>query len=340
MNDSLLNATPQNEAFWVEVLDKHGDVASRTKVHARGFTVGRAYGNDCVVDDPYVSPVHLRIFRDEQGALWIEDLATDNGTVDLKTHQAAARVEVIDEGTVRIGHTRIRVRTATFAVPPTLSIASHVTPVVRKYGRAALLAMVAFIVWTVVSIWLTQTGETKFSNYAAGTIFFPMVAFFWAGSWALVTRIVSTQGQFFRHVLIVFFFLLIGGVVTLAFKYLDFALAWVNLNKWEAIFSWLLLGGICFAHLCVVTPKHVRVAGIIVTTLVVAAIAVDFSLRAERQRTQTPRIATTLMPPFLPYKSPATTDKFFKAAQALKPELDEERKKEPPAGAMFFSDGD
>ena len=51
----------------VEVLSRHRDVVARYRSDASATTVGRAYDNDVVIDDPAVAAHHLRIFRDDGG---------------------------------------------------------------------------------------------------------------------------------------------------------------------------------------------------------------------------------------------------------------------------------
>jgi pSer/pThr/pTyr-binding forkhead associated (FHA) protein len=41
---------------------------------------GRDPSCDVVLDDPYVSPRHCRIWQDDDGCLWTEDLGSTNGT--------------------------------------------------------------------------------------------------------------------------------------------------------------------------------------------------------------------------------------------------------------------
>jgi len=65
--------------IWIDVLSRHGEVASRSRIAADEARVGRAFDNDVVLDDPHVAPHHLRVFRGEDGELVAEDLGTVNG---------------------------------------------------------------------------------------------------------------------------------------------------------------------------------------------------------------------------------------------------------------------
>ncbi len=325
--------------FWVELLDKHNAVISRQRIHDEAMTIGRAYDNDLIVDDPFVAPLHLKVGYDSEGVLWIEDLAGTPVNAPAPATDVQTRMRVDHEAAIRIGHTSLRVRTAAFTVPPALSIADH-RPPGAGYLPKALLCAAAFVVVSVVSIWLTQTTEFKLASYLPEGLIFPLVVLAWAGTWALVTRIITTQAQFFRHVFIAFVVLLGLFFADMVADFLAYSMAWLMPQRWLPVASWAIVGVLFFAHVAVITPRHTRLVGGIVAVLAVMAIAVHISLRLESDRAQTQRIAAQLLPPYLLMKNPATPDVFFKNADALRPKLEEARKKEPTSGGFSFDDFD
>lgn len=71
-----------------------------------GATMGRADGSDILVDDPFASSVHARIFPRGQ-FMYIEDMGSTNGTyLNGRRLRSAERLKVGD--TVRIGETEYR----------------------------------------------------------------------------------------------------------------------------------------------------------------------------------------------------------------------------------------
>ncbi len=330
--------------FWIEILDKSGGIVSRQRIVAAAVSVGRGYDNDLVIDDLFVAPAQLRIAFDEEGALWLEDLGSPNGTFDVIRQANVKRLLVGDEASVRIGHTGVRVRRASFEVPAALSLdAPHAgySPLMSiGYGNAAAGMMTAFIAFVALSTWLSQTSEFKLAAYLPGGVIFPLVVLGWAGIWTLITRLVTAQGQFFRHVALAFAFMLALFVLDLAADFASYAFAWIALQKWVPLVVWAMFGALFFAHIRAISPKHDRLVGGIIGALVLVAIAVHVSLRAESDRIQAQRISAKLMPPFMQLKSPVPPEQFFKATLALKPKLDEERKKEPSSGGLSLSDFD
>ena len=65
---------------FLEVLDRRGRLLARHRVDQWPVTVGRAYTSDVIVDDPYVCPAHVRLSRNGDAGLVVEDLGSVNGT--------------------------------------------------------------------------------------------------------------------------------------------------------------------------------------------------------------------------------------------------------------------
>ena len=352
--------------FWVEILDKSGAVFSRQRIQANVATIGRRYDNDVVIDDVFVAPSHLRIVLEPPGTdngatssstLWVEDLGSVNGTVDISRASNITRMPVANEALIRIGQSEVRVRRGDFEVAaalplPVAAAPLNATPVASMtitptnplatfgYGKAAAGLMALFVATLILSTWLSHTTEYKLAAYLPGGVIFPLLVIGWAGIWTLLTRLVTTHGQFFRHVAIAFAFMLVIHVADVAADFASYALAWVALQKWLPSLAWAMFGALCFAHIRVISPKHNRLTGGILGALVVIAIGAHLSLRAEAERTQPMRISAKLMPPFLLMKTPESPDAFFKGASALVPKLEEERKKEPTSGGFSLSDFD
>jgi pSer/pThr/pTyr-binding forkhead associated (FHA) protein len=137
----------------IEVLSRHRDVVARYRSDASAMTVGRAYDNDVVVDDPTVAAHHLRILRDEGGALIAEDLGSANGLFEGDSDKRSARLVLDGDRPIRIGRTYLRVREASYAVPPERRLATpmRVLPTVL-WLAATLLGL------ELASLWLGETS--------------------------------------------------------------------------------------------------------------------------------------------------------------------------------------
>ncbi|MGH7644337.1 MAG: FHA domain-containing protein, partial [Gemmatimonadales bacterium] len=106
--------------IFVEVLDRRGHVAARARLEALPAIVGRGYDCAVILDDRYISPEHVRIARDDTGALWAEDLGSTNGVYDAVSGERLSRVALRPGLELRIGRTVVRFGFADQAVPPAL----------------------------------------------------------------------------------------------------------------------------------------------------------------------------------------------------------------------------
>jgi signal transduction histidine kinase len=95
--------------IWVEVLSRHHDVLSRHRCDDDA-SIGRAYDNDVVLDDPYVAPHHVRLAREADGALYAEDLGTVNGISTGPRARRQSRVPLDGREVLHVGRTLLRVR--------------------------------------------------------------------------------------------------------------------------------------------------------------------------------------------------------------------------------------
>ncbi|MEZ5581941.1 MAG: FHA domain-containing protein [Candidatus Competibacteraceae bacterium] len=110
--ESLIGGLPdsgrRNRASWLEVLDQAGHVVQRLTLTHLPLTIGRSYENDVIVDDPYVSPVHLRLWRCRRPADPLRDAGRVSGL--YRERERVTQVELRSGTELRIGHTRLRYR--------------------------------------------------------------------------------------------------------------------------------------------------------------------------------------------------------------------------------------
>ena len=334
--------------WWIEVSGPHASDHPRLKLHGPEFAIGRGYGNDLILDDPYVSPTHARLECDDEGHWWIEDLGSENGTLDARDERHISRVKIFEDATFTLGRTTLRFRGSASPVAATLLLEPQTNRVPtqmagdRGWGvnaQATVMLLIATAL-SALSIWLKQTAEPKVANYFYGAIMLPLMVLGWSGIWALVTRILTHQAHFARHVRIATLAMLFLIFTDATFKVVDYAFAWVSASTVESMLNWVAAAAMVIAHIRVIAPHRFGVIAAIVGGLAVAALVLDYSMKSDRQKYQPPTIITSLLPPVFPTKPPVGRDALFERIGALKTELDEERKKDPPAGFNFLGDFD
>lgn len=184
---------------WVEVLDRRGHVRARHRVDTAPAIIGRGYGSDVLLDDPWLSPVHARLFRELDGTLALEDAGSENGTWS----ETGARVTLLPIGrgiTLRIGRTLVRIVPADAPVPATLG-ADVAAPSEggwrhRWVGPGFALAAGGAYAWMQL---LGDSEVHRTSALIGDVLTMTGGLILWAGIWALVSRAVAHRAHFLTH---------------------------------------------------------------------------------------------------------------------------------------------
>ncbi|HEU4663671.1 MAG TPA: FHA domain-containing protein [Dokdonella sp.] len=320
------------EVTWIEVVPRHREHALRQRVDADSLTLGRAWDNDIVLDDPHVAAHHLRLARDEAGAWTAHDLGSVNGLHVEGERGRRDRVALAPHVTLQVGQCLVRLHRGDEDVAPEV-------PLQRRSPWPAALALVALVVLVaLLEQWRGETGEPKLIRYVTGSLALATLLSLWTAAWALVSRLFSGHARFGAHLLVAAAGVLAYSLYDPLCEFLAFALSWPRLELYAWAGAWIALAATCFAHLRVVGSGHLRLKAIVVAALATLAIATQSFTIADRnanwgQAVVLPRLA----PPWLRLAPQRTPDAFFAGAAQLKPRLDDARSEEPAgddAGAM------
>jgi hypothetical protein len=311
--------------MWIEVLSRHGDVASRNRIASDDARVGRAFDNDVVVDDPHVAPHHVRIFRGEDGELVAEDLGTLNGLYSEHGARRATRLSLAKEPGLRIGRTIVRVRDGAHSVDPERLL----TPP-RAHARWAVGLGVALIALVLIVQWLNNTGEASANLAVLPILGIATAIAIWAGLWSMQSRLFLGQSRFAVHLRIA----LTVAIAIVVWDQLDdtlsFAFASRGIAEWGGLGLWALLAGACYAHLRAIDTRHMNFAMGLVVALVIAGAALQYLGRSESKKILGERATLgDLRPPAFRLVPLASADEFFNKAEGAKRRVDELRVKEP-----------
>jgi hypothetical protein len=171
---------------FVERLTPDGEVIDRTRCTQLPIRIGRAYDNDIILDDQHTAAHHALIELNQLDELVITDLESQNG-ISLGKQRSDYFV-VNGDATYRLGHTRLRIRTADYVVAAEVSDSTnyHWEGWLPAVLGGSLLVFVALL-----DTWLRDLQQGTVSKYLlelVGTFGF---ALGWAGVWALFSALRS-----------------------------------------------------------------------------------------------------------------------------------------------------
>ncbi|HUN53033.1 MAG TPA: FHA domain-containing protein [Candidatus Sulfotelmatobacter sp.] len=324
-----------DEVIWVEILSRHGEVLARHRCAGADVRLGRDYSNDVILDDPSVAGRHVRIARDARGLLIAEALAGAGGIHAGSDRTPVERVFLDGDRPIRVGHTYVRVRDATYVFLPERRAAPR-----RRWWPLEVALGAAVLGLAALAMWLAETAEPKPYRYAQQLVVLTFCAAVWTTLWAIVSRVFTGRARFEPNLVIalsgLLAYALYGSLVTLA----AYAFSWSTLIAYQYVGLWLILGAVCFAHLREIGPSRLELKGAVVAALMAVALLMQTLGRSESssEAYSQPTVVRRLLPPAFRLSPLQSEAGFFADVERLKEQLDRARA-ETPAGASSSGGG-
>ncbi len=317
------------EVIWLEVLGRHREVVSRHRVGGAPFAIGRGYDNDLVLDDPAVAPRHVVIARDATGGEWVaEDQGSLNGIFVEGDRAPATRVRLARDTVLRLGRTLVRVRDAAYPVAPE----RRLEPQARRPALLPALAAAALAA-VLAEQWAGETAPSEGSKWLLAVLGSTLLVASWSGAWALASRLFAGHALYPRHLAVA-----LAGFLALYLADDGWALAAYALRvpmpaTAVAALQWALFGALCYAHLRVIGPGHLRVKAASGIAVALAAFGLQFMGSREMERyagaeAPVPR----LFPPALRVVPGIDEEAFFARVGERREALDRARQEEVAPG--------
>ena len=314
--------------MWIEVLSREGHVVARERIDAFEARIGRAFDNDVVVDDPHVAPHHVRVFRGADGELVAEDLGTINGLYAEHGAQRVARLTLAGASGLRIGRTTLRVHDGAHAVAPERPL----TPP-RSHARWAAGIVAGLFALVLLVNWLELTTEPSADVLVLPPLALALALAAWSGFWAILSRVFFGQAQFALQLRIAATACIAVVLWDQLAESLAFALAWRPMAEYAGLGVWAVLVAACYAHLQAIGPRHLRATMAVIGLLVAFGAGLQYFARGESRRVAGHGATLgDLRPPAFRLVPAATTEAFFRKAEAVKAHVDHARTQEPPPG--------
>ncbi len=238
---------------FLEVLDRRGRVAHRHRLVNLPATIGRAYSNDIIIDDPYVSPLHLRLTQ-YGNVLIAEDLDSENGLL-TEARMRVPRLALATGVTFRIGNTDVRFCTENQPVAPTILEASDrfdVLTLIRTPARRAA-ALAATLTAFALTFYLGSYDKITWAEPIGGALGGMVVLAMWAGGWAFGNRVVGHQFRFLDHLAWAAASTLALLVVLIIQGYAEFIFSWTTLtDALGGLVTLALIGALFYGHLTII----------------------------------------------------------------------------------------
>lgn len=306
----------------IEILDRFGKVKERHKLDHFPIRIGRGYNNDIILDDPYVSPTHIELLIDGDGHVLVSDLKSENGLFSLHPLQRHELLTIADNQRIRIGHTDIRFRSASFPVKETFI--DHVRPSQLHLLFTNMVMLPVFWLLTAgifLGFYYQQSfQESTFNNLVGQILPVFIFIFIWACAWSIVSKTVTHKFYFTYHAILTS--LVIAGfyLIEPVFEYIEFIYPIAGLSDKLTIISDLGLPIILlYGNLRQSTnlsKRNARITAFVSSLLVIGVLHLTSFVHEPEFKSQ-PQFSQVLKSPIFNPRKGKSIDNFFADTKPL-----------------------
>lgn len=290
------------------------------------LVIGRGYDCDVIVADDYLSARHFSLSVNDGGEISISDLASENGTWLQKDDDQGLILQqphIVSLGSeIHAGKTVFRLVAPETAVAPARKL--HVADGRERQWlgqNAAWLQLLLVLGLTLLTAYLEQNERDKHETLVAATTGMGVFVLVWAGGWAFLSRLLTHNANFRRHVSVVCGALSLGVLFDFLLDTVTFSTeriepAWYSPYSFISVLATiaylLLLLGLLSRHLKFAT--HLRrwarwgVAGILPALLLSGAALMAF---LERNEPASHNVDTGVMLPLAMRVAPVQSEQAY-----------------------------
>lgn len=314
-----------NKPFFIEIMTAAGDVAHRFRFEHLPVSIGRAYDNDIILDDPYAAAHHAVIEMNQLDELTLRDLGSKNS---IKHNHQSDNFFVINGDThYRLGRSELRIRAIDFQVAEEKEdLSDH-----RWDGWVTTIIGIVLIGITgLFEQWSTDFSDKDVSEYLLTLVALLTGAAAWVGVWALLNRLLSGRTRFGRHTIIAACGLLVSGLWENLSNIIAYAFSWEPLATFTALPGILIGACVIYYHLMSLGIKESERIKFYVSGLTLfAAIVVLVQNYQSSHYLRDKLYMDVIYPPYVRVSDEITLEDLSKDIEGLQEIADKDRKENP-----------
>ena len=314
-----------SHAIFVEQLTPDGEVIHRTKVNHLPIRIGRAYDNDIILDDPHTAAHHAQIETNQLDELILCDLDSRNGITQTNLRESFFVIH--GDHIYRLGHTRMRIRTADYQV------AAEVTDDTNHHWEGVLPAiagLVLLLISGLLSTWMADLQQETLSKYLLELVSVLGFTIGWSGVWALFGKLFTGHARFGRHLFIAGAGLAVLELWEHLSGLLAYAFNWAPLLTFSAHPIIYICAAVLYFHFLTVGNKRPGRLKIYLTALAALGSVITMTKAYQASNHLTGDLyMSRIYPPAVRISPDHTLDYFIANMESLQVKVDKERKESP-----------
>ncbi len=215
----------------VQVAQRSARGPEFTRTDGQPLSVGRAFSNDIVINDPFVAARQLLLACGDNG--WTVQILDRTNAVTLNGETIVGETAAIASGDrLTIGRTDVLLFDEYHPVDPTrkLLLSSWLAP--NRVGPLIAFGVLGLVcALDVAAEFLQSAVDLEWKQYAYAGLFSAAVSLLWAGAWAITGRVLRHQPNFFAQLLVT---ALVSAGLTVIYPwadYIEFATSSVTVGR-------------------------------------------------------------------------------------------------------------
>ena len=315
-------------ALIIEEINRAHRVHTRFRFDGERATLGRAFNNEVVVEDPHADPVHAEVVRDEDGCYVLRDLDSLNGTRLLRNRRdksvksAALNEHLIQSGDeVQIGKSCLRFTDTEESVAAAIPL--HSAETVFDRIATPVVAVALCLLVAALNLALAYNGSAQSIAWTQGVEIITntiIALLIYSAAWSLIGRVVRHEVHFLAHISIAAFAALLFTGWQWISTILDYnfsmpqAIPMLNILALAVLIPWMLW---CATYLALNLTPHWRLIAAILIPWGFLGLSAANQIREAAEFSEVPRVSKELKNKDLLWRDPVPLKDFLAEAPAL-----------------------
>ncbi len=221
----------------IEIVSKTGRSMELHAFHKNRVSIGRAYSNDLILQDPYMEAEHLEVFLEaDSGCLYVQDRGSVNGTHVLGSNkEIAADIPVtLKPGEIlSLGKTHIRVVDEKQSIPSALKL-SALEPLFTRLGNwwLTVVAIVILTGQTLLTAYWQNPHSEKLLRELVPVVFLVLLAVCYGTVWVMAARLNKGEGRFLFNANLLLLMLVVDTTFQMLKPVYQYNLGWLFSGKY------------------------------------------------------------------------------------------------------------
>jgi len=206
------------EQIIIQYGEKQNHIPELLRSEGEEIHIGRSFNNTLVINDDYIAPQQLRIFKrpDAEGnSTWWADILDQTNSVLLNGKTLVAKnkpspVQITSGDTLTIGRTTLAIFAPEHPVEKTRKL---LTRRLHQDSIGFLLPLILLLLFSAIDIGLEHlltVPQESLSSFLTTSFLSAGVVLIWTSIWAFIGRVFRHRGHFFQQLIattLIFFIL-------------------------------------------------------------------------------------------------------------------------------------